>query len=127
MSTLDPQRPLSRNQLAAFLPTPEAIKAFERLMQNSFVLTPAQITVILQLIDQVIVESGNALSAAHVNASLIQALESLTAALITAPQDQAKGLIDAFGKELQALKISPKSIQLNPLVDYATAFLLMGG
>lgn len=43
--------PLTRNQLAEFLKTPESIKAFERVMQEVYELTPAEFEEIRQLVD----------------------------------------------------------------------------
>lgn len=45
------KNPLTRNQLAEFLKTPETIKAFERVMQEVFELTPAEFEELRQLIE----------------------------------------------------------------------------
>ena len=44
------KNPLTRNQLAEFLKTPESIKAFERVMVDVYELTPADIDEIRDLI-----------------------------------------------------------------------------
>lgn len=58
-------KPLTRNQLAAFLPTPEAIKAFEKVMSQALELLPEDVSSINSRIDQLDIEQGNALSIAY--------------------------------------------------------------
>lgn len=52
------QKPLTRDQLARFLPDHEAIKAFERLFQIVENLTPADVAILTRLIQEAGIEAG---------------------------------------------------------------------
>ena len=52
------QKPLTRDQLAKFLPDHEAIKAFERLFQIVENLTPSDIAILTRLIQEAGIEAG---------------------------------------------------------------------
>lgn len=52
------QKPLTRDQLARFLPDHEAIKAFERLFQIVENLTPADIAILTRLIQEAGIDAG---------------------------------------------------------------------
>ena len=73
MST-DP-RPLTRSELAEFLPTQRAIRAFENLFRQANVLPPDDITVLLQ---EVTLAAGLSDTKAQ---QAIDALNRLTAAI----------------------------------------------
>lgn len=53
------KRPLSRNQLAEFLPSHEAIKAFERIMDEVYDLLPEDVTAINQAINDLAFSLGS--------------------------------------------------------------------
>lgn len=52
------QKPLTRDQLAKFLPDHEAIKAFERLFQIVENLSPSDIAILTRLIEETGIEAG---------------------------------------------------------------------
>lgn len=52
------QKPLTRDQLAKFLPDHEAIKAFERLFQIVENLTPSDVAILTRLIQEAGIEAG---------------------------------------------------------------------
>lgn len=80
-------KPLTRNQLAAFLPTPEAIKAFEKVMSQALELLPEDVSSINLRIDQIDADKGNALSIAYfVLAALSKAEHYLSVIASMPPQ-----------------------------------------
>ena len=52
------QKPLTRDQLAKFLPDHEAIKAFERLFQIVENLSPSDIAILTRMIEETGIEAG---------------------------------------------------------------------
>lgn len=76
---------LTRNQLAKFLPTPEAIRAFENLFQQATQLTPSDIETVNQSIETVSQSietvSISADSALNIASYALSVIENLSAAL----------------------------------------------
>jgi hypothetical protein len=103
-------RPLTRNQLAAFLPNHEAVKAFERLMDEAYVQTPADLTALVASLEETNTEtataSAKADSALAILASIAQSLELLA----LAPVDVSPYLA-SIAQSLELLASAP-SVQL---------------
>lgn len=100
---------LTRNQLAKFLPTPEAIKAFENLFKLSTVETPADI-------QEVAIDSATASSIATeaLNAAL-SAKEDLEM-MQSAPQYDNSAELIALLNELKTIPII--DVNHTPTIDY---------
>jgi hypothetical protein len=54
------KQPLTRNQLAEFLPNHEAIKAFERIMDEVYNLMPADIVTLTNLANEAYLQGSSA-------------------------------------------------------------------
>lgn len=101
----DPQRPLSRDQLASFLPSSQAIRAFEKLMQDVFVLNPDQIAVILAYIDEVRTDSGTAQASSNQALAALQSMAQSLAVIAQAP---------APLQSMQNVIAGPQALMVNP-------------
>ncbi len=65
-------KPLTRDQLAKFLPDQEAIRRFEQLFQVAAVDSPDQIVILFRLAQEIAIEASTALSAANAVATALQ-------------------------------------------------------
>lgn len=68
---MDKFKPLTRDQLAKFLPNHEAIKAFEQLFRTAGDLTPSEIETLFRLVEEASIDAGIA------DAKSVQALDAL--------------------------------------------------
>lgn len=87
------QKPLTRDQLAKFLPDHEAIKAFERLFQIVENLSPSDIAILTRLIQEAGIEAGvadNKGDRAISNLAQVDAVEFNQNAVVAARPGQAK-------------------------------------
>lgn len=87
------QKPLTRDQLAKFLPDHEAIKAFERLFQIVENLSPSDIAILTRLIQEAGIEAGvadNKGDRAISNLAQVDAVEFNQNAVVAARTGQAK-------------------------------------
>lgn len=87
------QKPLTRDQLAKFLPDHEAIKAFERLFQIVENLSPSEIAILTRLIQEAGIEAGvadNKGDRAISNLAQVDAVEFNQNAVVAARTGQAK-------------------------------------
>lgn len=76
---------LTRNQLAKFLPTPEAVRAFENLFLQATQLTPSDIGSINENIQITSVSAESAISIANYALSIIQNLSEIVQSLEALP------------------------------------------
>ena len=80
MSTL--LKPLTRDQLAKFLPDQEAIRRFEQLYQVAGTDTPTEIIILFQLVEAAQLAAENAVAAANSALSSIETMMSQLEALL---------------------------------------------
>lgn len=89
-------KPLTRNQLAAFLPNHEAVKAFERVMGEVYELIPADV--------------------AAINASIEEVLN--LAASASAKSDDALALVSRIADALELIALQPAAIVVSVPEDF---------
>lgn len=78
---------LTRNQLAKFLPTPEAVKAFENLFLQATQLTPSDVNTINANVQVATISADTALGIANYGLSVLQNLSSLNESLEIQPPE----------------------------------------
>lgn len=89
----DNPRPISRNELAQFLPSQRAIRAFEKIFD---LLAPSGDDSFQQQLEQAILDASSAGASANSARRLVSALEHIAAVLATAPtpKQNTKPMLD---------------------------------
>lgn len=78
-------KPLTRNQLAQFLPTPEAVKAFEKVMSQALELLPDDIVSINARIDDSNTDAAQAYDTAMAAMAIISVIEHALSVIASMP------------------------------------------
>lgn len=87
-------RPLTRNQLSAFLPNQRAIRAFEQLLEQVSSILPTDIQTILAIIEEVSIDAAQAdLKASEALGALVRIADALDI-LAAGPPQLPDGLPD---------------------------------
>lgn len=103
-------RPLTRDQLAKFLPDAEAIKRFERLFAVAGDLTPTDVATLYRLTQEASVDANNAGSKAQMAVdTLAQVIQDAAVNFGTADSKatQALDVLSSIAKSLELLVMSP--------------------
>ena len=104
MAAPDPKS-LTREQLAAFLPNQESIRRFERLFEQAGTLTPAQIAILYQRIQEVLIDAGIAgARAGEAIDSLLRIERDVDASPMSA-ESSAVAVADSVRRIAQALEV----------------------
>lgn len=109
-------RPLTRDQLAKFLPDQEAIRRFEQLFTQAGELTPAEVAILTILIAEVSVDAGIAQETANqVSDSLARIAYSLEI-MATNPQfiPMATDVIEVAGQTVLPDSIDVPRVEMVP-------------
>lgn len=121
MAAPDPKS-LTREQLSAFLPNQESIRRFERLFEQAGTLTPAQIAILYQRIQEVLVDAGIAGARAGEAIDSLLRIERDVETSSMSAESSAVAAADSMRRIAQALEViasrpqaeTPRSFQ----VDY---------
>lgn len=108
---------LTRNQLAAFLPTPEAVRAFERILADVGIYLPDEL-------EAVSITAENALAEAHSATKAVENLKQDTEINSAVTSAQVNQLIDSLNSIAQSLALlataPPKEDGINPFDNPAS-------
>lgn len=116
MTTPDP-KPLTRDQLALFLPNQDAIRRFERLFIQSGTLTPIQIELLLRLTEEVTINAGTAGAGVGAAIDNLSRIAGALEVLASTPHQSTDALERAI-KDLVILNPIDRESQRAPSVDY---------
>lgn len=81
-------KPLTRDQLAKFLPDQEAIRRFEQLFQIAGTETPDQIVILFRLAQEIAIDAANAQAVANQALSTLELVIEEMALVMGVPLDQ---------------------------------------
>jgi len=95
-------QPITRDQLAKFLPDNDTIRRFEKLFQLVGTTTPANIDVIFRLIDEVTISAGTGNAAANSANASLDAIAQALAVLSSAPPQQPQTQPDNLQPPIQS-------------------------
>lgn len=114
MATGVPPRPISRNELAKFLPTDEAIRKFERLFQQVDQSIPLDLDAIFSRLDENQTDAGSAQATANQAVAQLTRMADALERLATEPKTERPNLIglDALEFNVNGVR-SPKVGQLS--------------
>jgi hypothetical protein len=117
-------KPLSRDQLAKFLPDAEAIKRFERLFAVAGDLTPADVATLYRLAQEASISSSTAQASAQ--SALDQLGQIVQDAAINAgaadgKATQALDLLERIAQSLELLSVAPPNQPVNAVGDLSPA------
>lgn len=128
-------KPLTRDQLAKFLPDAEAIKRFERLFQVAGDLTPADVAILYRLSQEASLDANTAIATANQALSLLGPIVQDAAVNAGAADEKAVQALDWLNRiaaSLEWLTYAPATREDNSLlIDYidvsTTAPTAVGG
>ena len=113
-------RPLTRDQLAKFLPDAEAIKRFERLFAVAGDLTPTDVVTLYRLAQEASVDANTAGSKAQSALDQLGQIiqdAALNAGVADSKATQALDILSSIARSLELLATSPVEQKNNSLHD----------